>query len=131
MHARIRHLVFFDQLTLLIHLHVILVPKVNFLSLLRPPSIGVLLTQLRRLIFPLLRSLTLLDGFILRPTVAWPRNIDKRRIHNLALLSNQPLVLQILLKSFKELFHHTSLDQPLFKIPNRVLVWKSSWKDLR
>ena len=54
MHAGIGDLIGLNQFALRIHFHVIFVPVVSLLVLLRPTRLGILLPQLRRILFPIL-----------------------------------------------------------------------------
>src|SRR5208337_1288021 len=80
MHAGIGDFIGRDQFALRIHFHMIFVPIEGLLVLLRPTRFCILLTQLRRILFPIVGNISLFDRLILLPAVSLPWHFHKTRI---------------------------------------------------
>src|SRR5208337_2649264 len=90
MHAGIGDFIGRDQFALRIHFHMILVPIEGLLVLLRPTRLGILVTQLRRILFPIVGDISLFDRLILLPAVSLPWHFHKLASTMLPLFSISP-----------------------------------------
>ncbi len=103
MHRRIRDRIASNELVLLIHVHMILIPKVTNPMLFGPPSVGgVLLPPLRRLGLPVCRALAGLHRRVFLTGIPLFRDRDQRGINELAPTSLEPLTRQIRLELLEE-----------------------------
>ena len=74
-----------DQFVLVVDADVVFVAVVVLTILLRPPRLNILLPQLGRILFPILRCLTFLDLGVLFPAVALAGRGYQAGINDLAL----------------------------------------------
>ena len=108
MHVGSRCFILRNQLFLGIHFHVILVPIVRLVVLLRPTRIAVFLPPLCASFLKSFRPFPFLDLLVFLPVVALARHLHKTRIHDTALPPYQPSLGEDLVKP---------LEQPRGAIP--------------
>lgn len=83
-------------------LEVVLVPVKPFPAFLHPSGVDVLVALLVGVVVPEFIALAFLYLLVLLACVALPRDYDKARIDNLALIHNQPYAVEILVESLEQ-----------------------------
>src|SRR5512139_1374486 len=121
MDRRWRHVVISNQFMLHVDVDMILVAVVVLSVLLRPPSIGILLTFL--LLTPILRNLSLFDLPVLLPAIALPGSLHKAGVDDLPFPSRKSFLLKKGIKPLKQPLDQPGLRQLLPKQPDGLLIW--------